>query len=190
MDDLFSTYSRLLEGVSGGSGSSSRAARTNPLPRTRARCAQRRSTSSAACCPPRRSRTWACTRAARRTSSSCCICSRIRSPRRARTGRCCSRSCRRSSRASSTRVPREDRGGRWIEFLRERRVAADTLAARLGLDEDTAPAHRRYASCGRTAPRRSSLAALLYESTATGEEEALRAVSALSQDNAPRFSAS
>src|ERR1700704_2570613 len=32
------------------------------------------------------------------------------------------------------RVPREDRGGRWIEFLRERREAADGAAARLGLD--------------------------------------------------------
>ena len=32
------------------------------------------------------------------------------------------------------RVPREDRGGRWIEFLRERREAADAAAARLGLD--------------------------------------------------------
>src|ERR1700712_1709737 len=35
-----------------------------------------------------------------------------------------------------TRVPREDRGGRWISFLRERRAAADALASRLGLDEE------------------------------------------------------
>src|SRR6185312_834622 len=34
-----------------------------------------------------------------------------------------------------TRVPRPDRGGRWIEFLRERREAAPSAAARLGLDE-------------------------------------------------------
>src|SRR5437667_903769 len=33
------------------------------------------------------------------------------------------------------RVPREDRGGRWVEFLRERRAAADAAAAGLGLDE-------------------------------------------------------
>ena len=52
--------------------------------------------------PPRRSRTWASTRAARRTSSSCCTCWRTRSPRRRHTGRCCSRSCSRSSRASSS----------------------------------------------------------------------------------------
>src|SRR6266480_4684772 len=31
------------------------------------------------------------------------------------------------------RVPREDRGGRWIEFLRERREAGTRAAARLGL---------------------------------------------------------
>src|SRR6195952_5180217 len=35
-----------------------------------------------------------------------------------------------------TRVPREDRGGRWISFLRERRSAADAVAERLGLDEE------------------------------------------------------
>src|SRR6266699_2268809 len=34
-----------------------------------------------------------------------------------------------------SRVPRPDRGGRWIEFLRERNEAAATVAARLGLDE-------------------------------------------------------
>src|SRR4051812_14270540 len=32
-----------------------------------------------------------------------------------------------------SRVPREERGGRWIEYLRERREAADAAAARLGL---------------------------------------------------------
>ena len=34
-----------------------------------------------------------------------------------------------------TRVPRPDRGGRWIEYLRERNEAAASVAARLGLDE-------------------------------------------------------
>src|SRR5207237_3504044 len=33
------------------------------------------------------------------------------------------------------RVPRPDRGGRWIDFLRDRRAAADAAVARLGLDE-------------------------------------------------------
>ena len=81
-----------------------------------------------------------------------------------------------------TRVPREDRGGRWIEFLRERRIAADTLAARLGLDEDTAPAAPSVRLLRAHGTEEELVAALLYESTATGEEEALRAVSALSQD--------
>src|SRR3954453_1011131 len=44
-----------------------------------------------------------------------------------------------------TRVPKPDRGGRWIEFLRERREAAETVAARLGIgagDETSAPSVR------------------------------------------------
>ena len=79
------------------------------------------------------------------------------------------------------RIPREDRGGRWIEFLRERRAAADAVAARLGLEEETAaaaaPSVRLLRAHGTEAEL---LAALLYESTATGEEAALRAVAALS----------
>src|SRR5207302_2274720 len=31
------------------------------------------------------------------------------------------------------RVPRADRGGRWIDYLRERGEAADTVASRLGV---------------------------------------------------------
>ena len=81
------------------------------------------------------------------------------------------------------RVPREDRGGRWVEFLRERRGAADAVAARLGLDEDTAasaaPSVRLLRAHG---TEEELLAALLYESAATGEEEALRAVSRLGPD--------
>ena len=82
-----------------------------------------------------------------------------------------------------TRVPREDRGGRWIEFLRERRAAADAVAARLGLEEETAavaaPSVRLLRARG---TEEELLAALLYESTATGEEQALRAVAALSPE--------
>lgn len=80
------------------------------------------------------------------------------------------------------RVPREDRGGRWIEFLRERRGAADAAAARLGLDEDTAAAAPSVRLIRAHGTEEELLAALLYESAATGEEEALRAVSQLSQD--------
>ncbi len=80
------------------------------------------------------------------------------------------------------RVPREDRGGRWIEFLRERRGAADALAARLGLDEETAPATPSVRLLRAHGTEEELLAALLYESTATGEAESLRAVSALTAE--------
>jgi thymidylate synthase ThyX len=79
------------------------------------------------------------------------------------------------------RIPREDRGGRWIEFLRERRDAADVVAARLGLAEETsaaaAPSVRLLRAHG---TEEELLAALLFESAATSEEQALRVVAALS----------
>jgi thymidylate synthase ThyX len=78
-----------------------------------------------------------------------------------------------------TRVPRPDRGGRWIEFLRERREAADTVAARLGLDASasaSAPSVRLIRSHG---TEDELIAALLYESSGVGDEEALRAVEQL-----------
>jgi thymidylate synthase ThyX len=82
-----------------------------------------------------------------------------------------------------SRIPREDRGGRWIEYLRERRGAADSAAARLGLLEETpesaSPSVRLLRAHGTEVEL---LAALLYESTATGEAQALRAVEALSTD--------
>jgi hypothetical protein len=77
-------------------------------------------------------------------------------------------------------VPREDRGGRWIDYLRERREAADAAAARLGLDEAaytaTAPSVRLLRAHG---TEEELLVALLYESTATDEEQVLRDVAAL-----------
>ncbi len=78
------------------------------------------------------------------------------------------------------RVPRPDRGGRWIEFLGDRRAAAEAAAARLGLDEAetaNAPSVRLLRAHG---SEEELVGALLYESGATGEEEALRAVGALS----------
>jgi thymidylate synthase ThyX len=79
-----------------------------------------------------------------------------------------------------TRVPREDRGGRWIDYLRERRDAADAAAARLGLGKESgeaAPSVRLLRAHG---TEQELLAALLYESGAAGEDETLRAVEALS----------
>ncbi|HEY3543534.1 MAG TPA: FAD-dependent thymidylate synthase [Gaiellaceae bacterium] len=79
-----------------------------------------------------------------------------------------------------TRVPRPDRGGRWVEYLRERRGAADAVAARLGLDVSaaaSAPSVRLLRAHGSEVEL---LAALLFESTGVGEEQALRAVAQLS----------
>src|SRR3954452_5305872 len=78
-----------------------------------------------------------------------------------------------------TRVPRPDRGGRWIEYLQERRDAADTVAARLGLTHDasaSAPSVRLIRAHGTEVEL---IAALLYESSGVGDEEALRAVAQL-----------
>jgi thymidylate synthase ThyX len=80
------------------------------------------------------------------------------------------------------RVPRPDRGGRWIEFLRERNEAAASVAARLGLDENgrdeaAAPSVRLIRAHG---SEEELLAALLYEASTAGEEQALAAVARLS----------
>jgi len=78
-----------------------------------------------------------------------------------------------------SRIPREDRGGRWIEYLRERRAAADGAAARLGLDVDaheSAPSVRLLRVHG---TEEELLAALLFESAALSEADALRAVAGL-----------
>jgi hypothetical protein len=81
------------------------------------------------------------------------------------------------------RVPREDRGGRWVEYLRTRADAAAAAAARLGLGEaagaEAAPSVRLLRAHG---SERELLAALLYEASAAGEEQALRAVESLSED--------
>ncbi|HET7572768.1 MAG TPA: FAD-dependent thymidylate synthase [Gaiellaceae bacterium] len=79
------------------------------------------------------------------------------------------------------RIPRPDRGGRWIEYLRERGDAAAAAAARLGLgeaaEEAAAPSVRLLRAHG---SEEELLAALLYEASAVSEERALAAVSRLS----------
>jgi thymidylate synthase ThyX len=80
------------------------------------------------------------------------------------------------------RIPREDRGGRWIEFLRARRDAADTAAARLGLTEGepvSAPSVRLLRAHG---SEEELLAALLFESAVTEEDDVLRVVTSLDAD--------
>jgi thymidylate synthase ThyX len=84
------------------------------------------------------------------------------------------------------RVPRPDRGGRWIEYLRERNEAAASAVVRLGLDEPheeaAAPSVRLLRAHG---TEEELLASLLYEASSAGEEEALAAVAKLSpQDRA------
>src|SRR5439155_336780 len=74
------------------------------------------------------------------------------------------------------------RGGRWIEFLRERREAGAAAAARLGLglgEPATAPSVRLLRTHG---TEEELVAALLFESSATGEDDVLRTVAALSTD--------
>ena len=77
------------------------------------------------------------------------------------------------------RIPREDRGGRWIEYLRDRRESADSLAARLGLaggDTEVGPSVRLLRTHG---TEEELLAALLAESATVSEEEVLRTVAGL-----------
>jgi thymidylate synthase ThyX len=78
------------------------------------------------------------------------------------------------------RVPKPDRGGRWIQFLEERRAASEGAAARLGLDTaepSAAPSVKLIRAHG---TETQLAAALLYEASATGEEDALRVVAMLS----------
>ena len=79
-----------------------------------------------------------------------------------------------------TRVPRPDRGGRWLEYLRERGDAAASAAVRLGLGAAAAgeagPSVRLLRAHG---TEQDLLAALLYEASTAGEEQVRRAVDAL-----------
>ena len=74
-----------------------------------------------------------------------------------------------------TRVPRADRGGRWIEYLRERGEASASVAARLGLatplrvDGTAVPSVRLLRTHG---TEDELLAALVYESAVVDVPEA------------------
>ena len=82
-----------------------------------------------------------------------------------------------------TRVERPDRGGEWIAYLDERRDAAERWAARLGLDRarGEAPRARGAAAVG-AGTEDELLAALLFESGVSSEEEARAAVRVLPPD--------
>jgi len=78
------------------------------------------------------------------------------------------------------RIPREDRGGRWIDFLRDRRDAADAAAERFGLTATgAAPSVRLLRAHG---TEDELLAALLFESSDASEDDTLRAVAVLDAD--------
>jgi thymidylate synthase ThyX len=83
------------------------------------------------------------------------------------------------------RIERPDRGGRWIDYLRERDASAARWVQRLGLDRphgETAsgPSVRLLHVDG---DEESLLAALLFEAAAVPEEEARIRVAAMSADD-------
>jgi thymidylate synthase ThyX len=77
------------------------------------------------------------------------------------------------------RVPREDRGGRWIEYLRDRHDAAEHAAERLGLDAPERAASASVRLLRAHGTEEELLAALLFEAAATSEETALATVHSL-----------
>lgn len=77
------------------------------------------------------------------------------------------------------RVERPDRGGRWIEYLRDLRETSNEWAGRLGVgqtQEDTGPYVRLLAHDG---DERRLAAALLFEALGSSEQDTLAAVEAL-----------
>jgi thymidylate synthase ThyX len=79
------------------------------------------------------------------------------------------------------RVPRPDRGGRWVEYLRERERRALSVAERLGVrerEEENAPSVRLLRVDG---SEEELLAALLFEASTGGEEATLEAVRGLAE---------
>jgi thymidylate synthase ThyX len=77
------------------------------------------------------------------------------------------------------RVERPDRGGEWITYLRERRAAADSAAARLGLDHSTTGGAPSVELLHVDGSEDDLLAASLYESAAVGEGQIKRRIDAL-----------
>jgi thymidylate synthase ThyX len=80
-----------------------------------------------------------------------------------------------------SRVERPERGGEWVSYLQQRRASGEHWAARMGLDRpadtDDRPIVRLLHVDGH---EDQLLAALLFEAAATGEEQTLAAVRALS----------
>jgi thymidylate synthase ThyX len=86
------------------------------------------------------------------------------------------------------RVERPDRGGAWAAFLAQRRAAAEHWTARLGLDRESEPDARPSVRLLHTdGDEDRLLAALLFESAGTPEDETLAAVGRLSDDERERM---
>jgi thymidylate synthase ThyX len=86
------------------------------------------------------------------------------------------------------RVERPDRGGAWAAFLQQRRAAAEHWSARLGLDREAEPDARpsvRLLHVDGDEDR--LLAALLFESAGTPEEQTLAAVARLGDEERERM---
>ncbi|MBV9310981.1 MAG: FAD-dependent thymidylate synthase [Solirubrobacterales bacterium] len=79
------------------------------------------------------------------------------------------------------RVERPDRGGRWVDYLREREQAGERTAKRLDLvaEEETGPSVRLLQSYGE---EEDLLAALLFEAADCGEESIRAAITQLDDD--------
>jgi thymidylate synthase ThyX len=82
------------------------------------------------------------------------------------------------------RVERPDRGGEWIEYLRQRTAAAERWAARLGLDRERGArdAGPRVTLLSAEGSEDDLLAALLFEAAACSEDDARSAVRARPPD--------
>src|SRR4051794_36904361 len=87
-----------------------------------------------------------------------------------------------------SRVERPDRGGEWVAYLERRRAATERWVARLGLDRREAAADNRPSVrlLHVDGDEDRLLAALLFEEAATGEDETLDAVRALSDEDRAR----
>jgi thymidylate synthase ThyX len=81
-----------------------------------------------------------------------------------------------------TRVERPDRGGAWVEYLRERSAAGRAWSERLGLDATEGAAGASVTLLRVDGDEDDLLAALLFEATGVGEERTRAAVAGMGTD--------
>jgi thymidylate synthase ThyX len=86
------------------------------------------------------------------------------------------------------RVERPDRGGAWASYLQQRRAAAEHWTARLGLERENDPDERPSVKLLHTdGDEDRLLAALLFESAGTSEDETIAAVAELGDEERARM---